>query len=129
MRWEPGVVLDPSGQIPYLATNASGNAVAVWESNDTATVNAALWPAALGAWTSTKRLGDVGLGGLVGGWILRVARSLRGPRDLHRGSSSSLETADLIPNGPLLAKLHLPKKGTRGVPVTFGSLRLLGSRP
>ena len=116
-RWEPEVVLDPSGQLPHLAVDASGNAVALWQSFSAGNPRAALWPSVLGAWTSTQRLTDVadafdlGLdsqGHALAAWSVRSQAGLE-----------SLETSDLVPSGPLLATLHLPKKGTRGVPVTF----------
>jgi hypothetical protein len=116
-RWTAEVVLDPSGQIPSLAADARGNTVAVWAGTawTGSDIRAALWPATLGAWTSTQRLGDVGLGaGDVGldsqghalaGWSTR--------------SEKSLELSDLTPRGPLLARLHIPKKSKRAIPVAF----------
>lgn len=115
-RWEPEVALDASGQLPMLAVNAGGNVVVVWSETPWTGpgMRASLWPATLGAWTPTQRLGEVGLGGYGAGVDSHghalVAWSVP--------SAAGIEMSELTPNGPVLGKLHVPKRGTRGVPIT-----------
>jgi hypothetical protein len=119
-RWGPEVALDTSGQVPNLAVNPVGNTVAVWAETPWtgAELRASLWPATLGAWTPTQRLGEAGLGAFDVG-VDSHGRALAAWSVRSAAGIESIELSELIPNGPVLGKLHIPRKGTRGVPVTF----------
>jgi hypothetical protein len=121
-RWEPSVQLSPSSVFvtsAALAGDRVGNAVAIWtEGFSNATVEAALRPAASGAWEQPTQVTTGAVGGGIaaaldehGGAAAAWAREV--------GTSYVIDGSDLKPGGPVLAGLQVPEHGAAGVRVRF----------
>jgi hypothetical protein len=99
-----------------VAMNPAGNAVAVWANKATGAIRAAIRPAG-GAWQPPVRISSPA------GSSPRIAldSSSAAVAVWNRASSQLVfaETADLVPNGPLLTSVTVPASTHVGVSTTF----------
>ncbi len=106
---------DPDASDPGLAVDTAGNAVAVWSSNGI--TQAAIRPAASGAWQRPLILANVGASGP------RVAMDSIGHAvavwNWTTSSRVLVMSDELVGSGPVIAGLEVPRKGTAHARVTF----------
>jgi PKD domain len=99
-----------------VGMNAAGNAVAVWANKATGAIRAALRPAG-GAWRPPERVSSAAAS------AARVAldSSSRAVAVWNRTSAQVVltETADLVPNGPLLTSVTAPASAHVGATARF----------